>query len=165
MYRDWETGSVPGQKQTNVTLNGTKDQPSSWDNNEYGGGNAKCDKCGKWFISGSPCTCPKEKVEYKTDEGRLFEGYGTALKPAHEPCVLARKPIEGTVADNVLKHGTGGLNIDGTRITTGENLNGGAYSNNRETSTNMGYRDWETDRKSTRLNSSHEIPSRMPSSA
>lgn len=45
-----------------------------------------------------------------------WEGYGTALKPAHEPCVLARKPIEGTVANNVLKHGTGGLNIDGTRI-------------------------------------------------
>jgi len=45
-----------------------------------------------------------------------YEGYGTALKPAHEPCVLARKPIEGTVANNVLKHGTGGLNIDGTRI-------------------------------------------------
>ena len=121
-----ETGSVPGQKQTNVTLNGTKDQPSSWDNNEYGGGNAKCDKCGKWFISGSPCTCPKEKVEYKTDEGRLFEGYGTALKPAHEPCVLARKPIEGTVANNVLKHGTGGLNIDGSRINTKESLAGGS---------------------------------------
>jgi DNA modification methylase len=45
-----------------------------------------------------------------------WEGYGTALKPAHEPCVLARKPIEGTVANNVLKHGTGGLNIDGTRV-------------------------------------------------
>ena len=46
----------------------------------------------------------------------LYEGYGTALKPAHEPCVLARKPIEGTVANNVLKHGTGGLNIDGSRV-------------------------------------------------
>lgn len=45
-----------------------------------------------------------------------WEGYGTALKPAHEPICLARKPIEGTVANNVLKHGTGGLNIDGTRV-------------------------------------------------
>ena len=45
-----------------------------------------------------------------------LESMGTAMKPAHEPCVLARKPIEGTVADNVLKHGTGGLNIDGTRV-------------------------------------------------
>jgi len=45
-----------------------------------------------------------------------WEGYRTALKPAHEPCVLARKPIEGTVANNVLKHGVGGLNIDGSRV-------------------------------------------------
>lgn len=45
-----------------------------------------------------------------------WEGYGTALKPAHEPCVLARKPIKGTVANNCLEHGTGGLNIDGTRV-------------------------------------------------
>ena len=45
-----------------------------------------------------------------------WEGYGTALKPAHEPCVLARKPLDGTVANNVLKHGTGGLNIDGSRV-------------------------------------------------
>lgn len=45
-----------------------------------------------------------------------YEGYGTALKPSHEPCVLARKPLDGTVANNVLKHGTGGLNIDGTRV-------------------------------------------------
>ena len=50
-----------------------------------------------------------------------WEGWGTALKPAHEPCVLARKPIEGTVANNVLKHGTGGLNIDGTRVGTFSN--------------------------------------------
>ena len=47
-----------------------------------------------------------------------WEGYGTALKPAHEPCVLARKPLDGTVANNVLKHGTGGLNIDGTRVSS-----------------------------------------------
>ena len=45
-----------------------------------------------------------------------YEGYGTALKPAHESICLARKPLEGTVANNVLKHGTGGLNIDGTRV-------------------------------------------------
>ena len=49
-----------------------------------------------------------------------YEGYGTALKPAHEPCVLARKPLEKgmTVATNALKHGTGGLNIDGSRVGT-----------------------------------------------
>jgi DNA modification methylase len=53
-----------------------------------------------------------------------YEGYGTALKPAHEPCVLARKPIEGTVANNVLEYGTGGLNIDGTRVGTEQVENG-----------------------------------------
>ena len=49
-----------------------------------------------------------------------YEGYGTALKPAHEPCVLARKPLEKgmTVAGNALKHGTGGLNIDESRVGT-----------------------------------------------
>lgn len=51
-----------------------------------------------------------------TDSAKTWNGYGTALKPAHEPCVLARKPLDGTVANNVLKHGTGGLNIDGTRV-------------------------------------------------
>jgi site-specific DNA-methyltransferase (adenine-specific) len=45
-----------------------------------------------------------------------WEGWGTALKPAHEPIVLARKPIDGTIADNVLKWGVGGLNIDGCRV-------------------------------------------------
>jgi DNA modification methylase len=43
-------------------------------------------------------------------------GWGTALKPAWEPIVMARKPLRGTVAGNVLAHGTGALNIDGTRI-------------------------------------------------
>lgn len=45
-----------------------------------------------------------------------YEGWGTALKPAHEPIVMARKPFKGTVANNVLEHGTGGINIDGCRV-------------------------------------------------
>jgi DNA modification methylase len=45
-----------------------------------------------------------------------WQGWGTALKPAHEPMVLARKPVEGTVANNVLTYGVGGLNIDGSRV-------------------------------------------------
>ena len=45
-----------------------------------------------------------------------YEGWGTALKPAHEPIVMARKPIEGTNIDNVLKYGTGAINIDGCRV-------------------------------------------------
>lgn len=50
----------------------------------------------------------------------LPEGLGTALKPAHEPIVLARKPLTGTVAANVLQHGTGALNIDATRVEVGD---------------------------------------------
>ena len=45
-----------------------------------------------------------------------WEGWGTALKPAHEPIVMARKPFKGTVAENVLEHGTGGINIDECRV-------------------------------------------------
>lgn len=61
-----------------------------------------------------------------TDAARQWEGWGTALKPAFEPIILARKPIEGTVAQNVQAHGTGALNIDGCRIPpTGERLGGG----------------------------------------
>lgn len=51
----------------------------------------------------------------------LGDGRGTALKPAHEPIVLARRPFEGTVAENVGQHGTGALNIDVCRIATDEN--------------------------------------------
>jgi site-specific DNA-methyltransferase (adenine-specific) len=63
----------------------------------------------------------RELVERKitspfTDEAKQWKGWGTALKPAHEPMVLARKPVIGTVANNVLTYGVGGLNIDGSRV-------------------------------------------------
>lgn len=51
-----------------------------------------------------------------TNEAKKWDGWGTALKPALEPITVARKPIIGTVAGNVLKHGTGGINIDGCRV-------------------------------------------------
>ena len=63
-----------------------------------------------------------------TDAAKQWQGWGTALKPAHEPVVLARKPLIGTVASNVLAHGTGALNIDASRVDTDESLNGGAYA-------------------------------------
>ena len=60
-------------------------------------------------------------TEPATPEAQEWNGWGTALKPANEPIVLARKPIsEKTIAENVLKWGTGGLNIDGCRIGTEE---------------------------------------------
>jgi len=51
-----------------------------------------------------------------TDDAKKWDGWGTALKPAFEPIVVGRKPLVGTVADNVLQWGVGGLNIDATRI-------------------------------------------------
>jgi len=51
-----------------------------------------------------------------TDAARQWQGWGTALKPAMEPITVARKPLVGTVAENVLAHGTGGINVDGCRI-------------------------------------------------
>lgn len=51
-----------------------------------------------------------------SDAARQWQGWGTALKPALEPITVARKPLEGTVAANVLEHGTGALNIDGCRV-------------------------------------------------
>jgi site-specific DNA-methyltransferase (adenine-specific) len=51
-----------------------------------------------------------------TEHAKTWKGWGTALKPAHEPIVLARKPLQGTVAANVLQYGTGALNVDGCRV-------------------------------------------------
>ena len=56
-----------------------------------------------------------------TPEAQEWEGWGTALKPAHEPIVMARKPLsEKSIVDNVLKHATGGINIDGCRVDLSE---------------------------------------------
>jgi DNA modification methylase len=51
-----------------------------------------------------------------TDAAGEWQGWGTALKPAWEPLVVARKPLDGTVAQNVLAHGTGAINVDGCRV-------------------------------------------------
>lgn len=60
----------------------------------------------------------KDGDEPATDAAREWQGWGTALKPSWEPIVLARKPLSGTVAANVLAHGTGALNVDGCRVGT-----------------------------------------------
>lgn len=54
-----------------------------------------------------------------TEESADWEGWNTSLKPAFEPIVVARKPLEGGVVDNVLRHGTGAMNVDGCRIPSG----------------------------------------------
>ena len=59
---------------------------------------------------------PKSLNVGKQDGCQDWQGWGTALKPAHEPIVMARKPLDGTVANNVLTYGVGGINIDGCRV-------------------------------------------------
>jgi site-specific DNA-methyltransferase (adenine-specific) len=55
-----------------------------------------------------------------TDASHQWNGWGTALKPAWEPIIVARKPIEGTVVSNVLQYGTGAMNIGESRVPTGD---------------------------------------------
>lgn len=59
----------------------------------------------------------------KSEEAKNYQGFGTNLKPAHEPIVMARKPFKGSVAKNVLKWGTGAINIDDCRIEFEETNN------------------------------------------
>lgn len=84
--------------------------------------------------------------ESKNPQAKQWEGWGTSLKPAFEPVVVGRKPLAGTVAANVLEHGTGALNIDGCRVGTAERVNpaGGASSLQRVSRVQHGYRDTVT---------------------
>jgi site-specific DNA-methyltransferase (adenine-specific) len=71
-----------------------------------------------------------------SEEAKQWEGWGTALKPALEPITVARKPLgEKTVAENVLKWGTGGINIDGCRVGTDTRTYKGMSSNKPEVGT------------------------------
>jgi site-specific DNA-methyltransferase (adenine-specific) len=79
------------------------------DDNQYGGINRGAVGIKQTAID-VPITAPA------TDAAKGWQGWGTALKPAHEPIVVARKPLIGTVAGNVLQWGTGAINIDGTRV-------------------------------------------------
>lgn len=80
------------------------------------------DKGGDNFNVGGPSSAGLTKTvgitAPATDAARQWQGWGTALKPAHEPICVARKPLVGTVAANVLAHGTGAINVDGCRVGT-----------------------------------------------
>lgn len=72
----------------------------------------------------------QQQVRSLSDQAKKWDGWGTCLKPAWEPIIVARKPLDGTVAHNVLKWGVGAMNIDACRVPTEESLNGGAHSKN-----------------------------------
>ena len=74
-----------------------------------------------WRTSKSEIACPQQENQATitapaTPEAKQWQGWGTALKPALEPITVARKPLIGTVAENVLQHGTGAINVDGGRV-------------------------------------------------
>ena len=73
------------------------------------------DYAGEWNI-----TAPA------TPAAQQWQGWGTALKPSYEPVTVARKPLIGTVAENVLRYGTGGVNVDGCRVGTDDVLSFGS---------------------------------------
>jgi len=112
-----------------LDLNGRKGQPGeNWLKREVVGqspyaarkpnGSAGVHSVGLSASPGSTITAPA------TPDAERWNGWGTALKPAWEPIIVARKPLTGTVAANVLEHGTGALNIDGCRIATDDVLTG-----------------------------------------
>ena len=89
--------------------------------NERAGGIGACSQCGKnnMAFPKNYNKCEQEPC-FMREQARApdnkWAGWKTALKPAHEPIVMARKPFKGSAIDNVQKHGTGALNIDATRI-------------------------------------------------
>jgi site-specific DNA-methyltransferase (adenine-specific) len=73
-----------------------------------------------WNENAVAATGKQDVFAPASPNAKQWQGWGTALKPAHEPVVVARKPLIGTVAANVLTYGTGGLNIDASRVGRAE---------------------------------------------
>lgn len=102
---------------------------------EYAGGHTQRSAAprfnGNDYNGGSVYVEPTHRMDTAptTAAAREWDGWGTALKPAHEPVIVARKPLDGTVAANVVEHGTGALNIGGCRVGTS---GGGTNCNNRD---------------------------------
>lgn len=97
----------------------------------YGDGHTQNSTKSIGYHGSDPASDTRTITAPATDAAKQWDGWGTALKPAHEPIVVARKPLQGTVAANVQAHGTGALNIDACRI--GES---GARNNGRAPGTN-----------------------------
>ena len=83
------------------------------------------------YSSGFPKSQDVGKQLNKKNIDNAWSGWGTALKPAHEPIALARKPMRGSIKDNVQKHGTGAINIDATRIPYENQKDIDTYLNNK----------------------------------
>jgi DNA modification methylase len=124
---DVAAGDVPEDIRRLLSdLNGKKGQPGeNWAKREVTGQH-EAHVFGAWVTNYGMehHNTGKEKRDVPaTDAAKQWQGWGTALKPAHEPIVLARKPLAGTVAATVLAHGTGALNIDGCRVGQEQRVN------------------------------------------
>ena len=115
---------IPGAHELDAEvwrLNGRKGTPGeAWEKREVVGVRTTgigTGKGGTAFIGDSD---NKDITAPASDAAKQWDGWGTALKPAIEPIILARKSLDGTVANNVLAHGVGGLNIDACRVEGGE---------------------------------------------
>ena len=96
-------------------LNGRKGTPGeAWEKREVVG--VQKGAMSGWNMDGTTKFVDRDITTSHSDAAKQWDGWGTALKPAIEPIILARKPLDGTVAANVLAHGVGGLNIDACRV-------------------------------------------------
>lgn len=98
-----------------------------------------------------------KKDKASTFEAKQWDGWGTALKPSLEPITVARKPLDGTVANNILKWGTGGINIDGCRIE----LNGDYKSKANGRPSQTGLSDNYNSNEANQLDTKGRFPSNL----
>ena len=80
------------------------------------------------------------KANITTDLAKKWQGWGTALKPSFEPIIVARKPFAGSLVDNVIKYGVGGINIDECRVA----FNGDKWKTQKSGSSSRAYQSEET---------------------
>lgn len=119
-------------------LNGTKIESGNW-----GMSKLAYDQNSRPFDYSADKHLRTLSVDYQTEEAKKWDGYGTALKPAFEPVIIARKPPENSTTDNVIKWGVGAININECRVNLQEN---------ETKTTNVGYTDskqsenWGTNR-------------------
>lgn len=143
-------------------LNGRKGQPGeNWGKREVVGKSAH--KSGIGNGTSGHYTVGGTKAEAyditapATDAAKQWHGWGSATKPAFEPVIMARKPFRGTLAANVLEHGTGGLNIDACRIAG--DMSTGTWGGKQKTS--IGYGGTEVTEYRTQQNPSGRWPANV----
>jgi DNA modification methylase len=99
-------------------------------------GGQRCKVCNKGVNGNTALQCKEDpcglKYSYQTEEAQQWQGWGTQLKPAHEPIALARKPMTQTIAKNCQEWGVGALNIDATRVPYENAQDIETYLNNKK---------------------------------